>query len=506
MTYKLGFFYSCYKEKAAINNSIKELRKHYPDSPIYLVSDGGLDYSYLTKQYKNIFVSLEEDTMSDTFKVTDKNFREPIHQKAIIKSTRAILNRLSRAIQYCKTDYIVMMDPDALVRGILNIPENVKLLGSRVNSGLPGGIKNILSKIDGAKVIDCWGATPAIFEVKTFIRSLDKLTDELLLEFTNEFYAIYAHDVLLPLLFALVGEEETFNPDISECNRDNTWRFNNKPLLHQYKEFYMNSGVTLVTSLYNLDTVKRGDNRKWKDYLNWFKKTLQINCNFIIFTEPKVVPHIEEIRDYSNTLILETTLEEIPYYNIRSHIQEILDDNFYKITMNDISRVECKESIYSIIQYSKFKWLEKAAELNPFGDKFFFWVDAGVSRFLEPEDYKSTFPSPEAIEILNNIDDTFLIQYNNDYYQDLTNSRILPKSYFWDSRSFVCGSMFGGTETAIREVSSEIDIILDMMIKNKFINNEQIALGYLTKIREDLFSLFYRTNPSKHLELFTELA
>ena len=72
MTYKLGFFYSCYKEKKAINNSIKELRKYYPDSPIYLVSDGGADYSYLTKQYKNIFVSLEEDTMSNTFKVTDK--------------------------------------------------------------------------------------------------------------------------------------------------------------------------------------------------------------------------------------------------------------------------------------------------------------------------------------------------------------------------------------------------------------------------------------------------
>ncbi len=70
----LGIFYSCYKEKRAVDNSIRELRNHYPNVPIYLVSDGGLDYTYLCKKYKNIKVSLEEDTMGDTFKVTNINF------------------------------------------------------------------------------------------------------------------------------------------------------------------------------------------------------------------------------------------------------------------------------------------------------------------------------------------------------------------------------------------------------------------------------------------------
>ena len=40
---KLGFFFSCYKENRAVENSLSELRKHYPDNPIYLVSDGGSD-------------------------------------------------------------------------------------------------------------------------------------------------------------------------------------------------------------------------------------------------------------------------------------------------------------------------------------------------------------------------------------------------------------------------------------------------------------------------------
>jgi len=236
----LGFFYSCYTEKRAVEYSLSQLRKYYPENPIYLVSDGGCDFTYLKEQYENLEVSLEEDTMSDTFKVTDQNWRESVHQNTIRKATYAILDRLERCIQYCNTDYILMMDPDALVRGKLSIPFNAKLLGSRINRGLPQGLKNVLANIKGAKVIDCWGATPAIFETKTFMKSLNILrkNPSIIDSFIDEFYAIYAHDVLLPLVFAIVGEEETFNPDIIECSRDPYWKMKSNPLVHQFKEFY----------------------------------------------------------------------------------------------------------------------------------------------------------------------------------------------------------------------------------------------------------------------------
>lgn len=237
---KLGFFYSCYKEKRAVEYSLSQLIIHYPESPIYLVSDGGIDFSYLKNYYSNLETKLDEDTMSATFKITDKNWKEEVHQKSIKKAVNAVLKRLEQAIFYCNTDYILMMDPDTLIRGILNIPTNVKLLGSRINKNFPQEIKDILLNIDGAKIINCWGATPAIFEANTFLKSLEKIkkNEEIIDAFINAFYAIYAHDVLIPLMFALVGEEETFNPDIVECNRDIYWESSNKPLVHQFKKFY----------------------------------------------------------------------------------------------------------------------------------------------------------------------------------------------------------------------------------------------------------------------------
>lgn len=245
----IGFFFSCFKEKKAVEYSLSELVKHYPDSPIYLVSDGGYDYSYLENDFNNLKTVLDEDTMSETFKITagvtgcdgvNGNYRQEHYQKIIQKCALAVLNRLEKAIEYCKTDYILMMDPDTLVRGKLNIPDNAKLLGTKINIGFPRGLKEVLSRIEGAKVINSWGATPAIFETKTFLKSWEmfKNTPDLLEMLTQEFYAIYAHDVLLPIIFSLVGEEETFNPDIIECNRDPNWQFKSNPLVHQFKEYY----------------------------------------------------------------------------------------------------------------------------------------------------------------------------------------------------------------------------------------------------------------------------
>lgn len=240
----LGFFYTCYNERKAVEYSIKKLRESYPDNPIYLVSDGGIDFSYLEKEDENITTSLEEDTISATKNITGDlitgNFREEENQKAIKKGAWATLNRLEKAIDYCKTDYILMLDPDALVRGKLTIPKSAKLLGSRINQGLFFGFKDVLSSIRGAKVIDCWGATPGIFEVKTFLKGLSvlKSNPEIIDNLSMEYYAMYAHDLLLPTLFALVGEEETFNPEIIECSRDPEWKSKSNPLVHQFREYY----------------------------------------------------------------------------------------------------------------------------------------------------------------------------------------------------------------------------------------------------------------------------
>lgn len=268
----------------------------------------------------------------------------------------------------------------------------------------------------------------------------------------------------------------------------------------------MKNDFVIVTSLYNLSEVKRDDNRDWDTYLEWFSKTLKIKCPFIIFTESNLSSFIMSHRDEHSTFIISETLEQVPLYDLKDKIQSVLDSEEYKKKMSDTNRVECKDSMYSVIQYSKFKWLKRASELNPFNSKYFFWLDAGASRFIDPSDLENEYPSKESIESLDGIDNTFLLQYNPEYYIDLVNAKSLSKDYLWDNRSFICGSMFGGNSKSIEIIDKEIDDVMDWMISNNCVNNEQIALGYLCKYKEDLFTLFYRNNPRIHLSLFQEMS
>jgi hypothetical protein len=93
-----------------------------------------------------------------------------------------------------------------------------------------------------------------------------------------------------------------------------------------------------------------------------------------------------------------------------------------------------------------------------------------------------------------------------EYYKDLAQASTLPDEYLLDNRSYVLGSMFGGGKNSLLKVGSDVeDILLNKMIANEFVNNEQIALGYLVKQNEDDFEVFERYD-GKHMALFAELS
>lgn len=262
---------------------------------------------------------------------------------------------------------------------------------------------------------------------------------------------------------------------------------------------------TIVTSLFNINR-EDNDGRSWSEYLEWFEKTLALKCPMFIFISEDLVPFVEEHRLHSPTEICVQKLEEIPYYHLKPQIESILSSDEYKNKISDPSRIECQNPMYSIIQYSKFHWLKKAIEETEKSSKFYFWLDAGASRFFDGYNFEITYPSSNAIDALNEIENKFLIQMNMEYYTDLVNADILTDEYLLDNRSYILGSMFGGTEKAIFSIADKIDdIFINKMLKNNFVNNEQIALGYLVKQNPDLFEIYERTD-GNHLSFFMELA
>ena len=262
------------------------------------------------------------------------------------------------------------------------------------------------------------------------------------------------------------------------------------------------SKVTIVSALFDIERI---DGRPWEEYLKWFDEFLKLKTPMVLFVSEDLKEFIEERRKDIPTEIIVRTNEEIPYYHLKDKIQGILDSDDYKTSIEDPARIECKQAMYSVIQYSKFPWLKEAVQKNPHDSDYFFWLDAGGSRFFGIYDLEKEYPSKTALKSLKDMGDCFLVQMNTEYYKDLANAETLPLDYLYDNRSYVLGSMFGGHKNAVPKVCDMVeDIFLNEMIKKGNVNNEQIALGYLIKKYPDEFSVYERTN-QKHMALFEEL-
>ena len=264
----------------------------------------------------------------------------------------------------------------------------------------------------------------------------------------------------------------------------------------------MKNNVTIVSALFDIERV---DGRPWEEYLKWFDEFLKLKTPMILFVSQDVAEFIGERRGDIPTDIIVQTVDEIPYYHLKDEIQGILDSDEYKENISDPDRIECKQAMYSVIQYSKFPWLKLAAEDNPHNSDYFFWLDAGGSRFFGIYDLKKEYPSKDAIKSLDEMGESFLVQMNTEYYPDLSDAKELDLDYLYDNRSYVLGSMFGGHKNVVPKVCDLVeDIFINEMINKGNVNNEQIALGYLIKKHSDDFAIYSRTN-GKHMALFEEL-
>lgn len=244
----IGFVYNCvFKQKKAFEYSIESIRKFYPNSKIYVVSDGGLDYSYMENE--NLKFSMEEDTVSDLRKVNGENFLDGECQRIVKRGMAATIDRLERGIEYCgNPEWMCMTEPDVLIRGKLSHPENAKLLGSRVNYAWISpealkqfmGLNEIISEIDGSIPVLRWGAVPVLFHTETFLKALKIYKDnfDIVDKFSEKHYAPGTFDLFIGLILALIGEPEVYNSEITECLRNSDWKTSSHPIVHQYREYY----------------------------------------------------------------------------------------------------------------------------------------------------------------------------------------------------------------------------------------------------------------------------
>ena len=262
--------------------------------------------------------------------------------------------------------------------------------------------------------------------------------------------------------------------------------------------------TTIVTAFFDIGREQKGDGRKLEEYLQWIKRTLQLNCHLFIVTEPKFESFFKENRPEiyrSKTVIKIIDFKDCYYYRYYDQMKAILESPDYIKKIKYPDRVECKMPEYNIIQYSKFHFLKIAIQENPFQTDHFLWADAGISRFFLNVDISMEYPSKSGQTILENSRDQFIIQHRKDVYTYPIND-----DFIWQADNLLCGTMFGGTGSIIKKMAVYIEyIFIKKMLNNNNANNEQLALALVWKDYPKLFALVENVTRD-HLWLFKHLS
>jgi hypothetical protein len=258
-------------------------------------------------------------------------------------------------------------------------------------------------------------------------------------------------------------------------------------------------GTLIITALFDIKRDTKGDGRTIEDYLKWFSNTLKLKCDIIIYTEEKFKDFVIESRKNSKnkTYIEIQKFEEIPFYHRINDISKIISSEEYLTKITDPKRIECFLPEYNIIQYSKFGWL-KNSTIKHDNYNFYFWMDAGCSRFFGDVNIENEWPNEKIIP-----NDKITIQCNENYFNLFNNLNI--NEYIWDNNSILVGTLFGGNLNSINVINNLITNFFDKCIEDKVINNEQFALAILAKQNPNLFNII-EPKYLGHLPIFKTLS
>lgn len=248
----------------------------------------------------------------------------------------------------------------------------------------------------------------------------------------------------------------------------------------------------IVTALFDIGR-ENFDGRKISDYMEWFKKTLALNADIIIYTEQKFAEIIPGLTDSPIEIIVQD-FGSIPAFKYRKDFEYILESMSFLSNMLDLSRIECNLPDYNLIQYSKFGWLVDAS--TRFSADRYFWMDAGCSRFFGDADSGNPWPKRKT-------DNSKIIIQGNIHFDKYKNA--LDSEYIWNNECMLVGTLFGGGKAAISKLYDEVEAAISFMLGNRCINNEQFALALAYKKNPDLFDIHIDLDGT-HLPLFKYLS
>jgi hypothetical protein len=255
----------------------------------------------------------------------------------------------------------------------------------------------------------------------------------------------------------------------------------------------MEPTITIVTAVFD---VNFGDGQ-------WIQKMLQLNCNLYVITEEKHKDFLLQNRPQQYPMEMKVIdFKDSHYYKYYDRIKEIIESDYYKNKIENPTRIECTSPEYNILQYSKYNYMNMAAQANPFQSIMFFWLAPSVSEYLDNMVLSSQFPSKIGINRVKSQKKILFTQDNNLYKYNIDGE------FIWKSDKLLYNEIFGGDIEVLQIIAEKMEsIFVEDMLNNNNVNDESVALTLVwnkTQLNKILFALC--SHPTNHMLLMKVLS
>jgi hypothetical protein len=203
-------------------------------------------------------------------------------------------------------------------------------------------------------------------------------------------------------------------------------------------------------------------NKHGNKYLDWFKRTLSIDCPYVFFTNKENIDVIKKFREGYQTHYIVCEIEDMYAYKYKN--------DFFCHPRHMPSQE------LGVIWNEKIFMIQKASQINPFNSEWFMWIDAGLCNFRERPPPNKKFPNMDLVKHLpkdkfiyssSTKYDASLVTYI-DYYHHISGTFILHKNI-------------------IDLYANIYKVYMDKLIKIKSVWTEQVIYTHIYKNHPELY-------------------
>ena len=252
-----------------------------------------------------------------------------------------------------------------------------------------------------------------------------------------------------------------------------------------------------VTALYNISREDH-DQRSYQQYQSWFERTLSIPVPMVIYTETCNEEIVNRSRSKFSeiTNVIYTDLQNVPFYYTSKTVEHIIKNTPFKDRILHPNGLENRCFEYIPIIHSKFVWMKDAIERNYFNTDMFFWIDAGLSRFLNFDITDGEF-NTNLISAIHNENKLYIQLGKDEEFFKVMNGEVTFSDMVGKNVNYIMAGFWGGNSHLLADFCQKGEkMYIEDFIGKEQVDNEQVSIAYILKSYKDRVVLI----PSNHID------